>query len=348
MLWTVPSRFARFTPRSGPVTACALGLIALQLIIRQSFVRDSYWWQDDFGHLLLAGQSNLSVDFLVRDYNDHLEILPNLVYWAISRSQHPSFEWAVLVVLGLQLVASLLMYLLLEELVGKRPVVLVALAVYLFSPLMLVASTWFAASLEALPLQVALLGATWTMLRFTRGGRIPWLLASLAFNAFGLAAWEKSVLVLPAVIGVHNVLLSVGQPIRTRVALLRERWWGWGLQLVLVAGYLWLYANVVDGSERTAVQSGDSLDAAGLLEGVPPWAHRRSVDCPWGREHDLSRALGCSHRAGHRRGRRTGGGLSHTWGSACPGPTHLRRCLSRRGCRADALGPGAVSRAGRG
>jgi hypothetical protein len=277
---SVPERLARLTPH--PVSVCAGVLILVQLLVRQSFARDSFWWQDDYGHLLFARRSDLDAGFLVRDYNDHLEVLPNLAYWLFAQAAHPPFIWAAVVMVALQAAASILMFLLLQELVGRRPVVLVALTVYLFSPLMLVTGTWFAASVEALPLQVSLLGATWAMVRFGRSGRLAWLIASLGFHVLGLASWEKAALVLPFMLGTHLLLLGVGQPWRERLSVLRQHPVAWAQHGVLLAGFLVVYARVVDGSERTSVVSGDFLEATGRLVGevfVPgligaPWTDR--------------------------------------------------------------------------
>jgi hypothetical protein len=247
--------------RVPPVLAGALAMVLGQLLLRMALVPQSFWWQDDYLHLDLARRVGWSSELLVRDYNDHLEILPNAAYWLLAQLTGSSWAPAAVLLLLLQLVASLLMVALLRELVGDRPVLLVALAIYLFTPILLVPLMWLAAGLEAWPLQIALLGTALGMVRFTRTGRWRWLVVAVAAHAFGLLAWEKALLVLPAVLGLHLLVLEPGASLRRRVALVGRRWPAWLVHLVLAGAYLVLYLSVVDGSERSGDASADYVRA---------------------------------------------------------------------------------------
>jgi hypothetical protein len=246
----------------GPVALVALGLAAVQFVVRLVIVPQAFWWEDDFFHLTRARTEGLTRGYLVADYNDHLEIFPNFAYWLLTRVTDSAWAPAATLLLVLSLSASLTMYLLLRELFGSRPAILVPFAAYLFCPLFLVSGTWLAAGLEALPMQIALLGTTWAMLRLTRTGRIRWLVAALAFDAFGLLTWEKGALVLPFALGVQVLVADAGRPIRDRLRTLRRCWPAWLGHAVLVGAYVAVYLQVVDGSERKAVHGVDYLDAA--------------------------------------------------------------------------------------
>jgi hypothetical protein len=246
----------------GPVAVVGLALVGLQFLVRLVIVPQSFWWEDDFIHLADARTKGLTGDFLVADYNDHVEIFPNFVSWLLTRLTDSSWAPAAVSILLLSMTASLTMFLLLRELFGPRPAILVPFAAYLFSPLFLVSVTWLAAGLQALPMHIALLGTGWAMLRLTRTGERRWLAVALALHVFGLLAWEKGALVLPFVFGLQVLVSDAGRPVRERIQALRRHWLGWLSHAALLGSYAVLYLNVVDGSERQDVHGADYLEAA--------------------------------------------------------------------------------------
>ena len=237
------------------VSLAAAALVVLQFLVRLALVPQSYWWQDDFLHLETARRLGSTADLLVRDYNDHLELVPNAVYWLLTQVTTDSFAPAAVVLLVLQLVASVLMWLLLRELFGETPALLVPFAAYLFTPILLVPLSWLAAGLEAWPLQIALLGTALGMVRVGSGGGRGWLWFATAAHVFGLLSWEKSLLVLPAVLGIQVLVVDMGRPWRERVGHLTAHRAAWLWQAGLAAAYLVLYLSVVDGSERAPSQA---------------------------------------------------------------------------------------------
>ena len=83
-------------------------------------------------------------------------------------------------------------------------------AAYLFTPILLVPLSWLAAGLEAWPLQIALLGTALGMVRVGSGGGRGWLWFATAAHVFGRSPWEKSLLVLPAVLGIQVLVVDMG------------------------------------------------------------------------------------------------------------------------------------------
>jgi hypothetical protein len=143
-------------------------LILLQTVVRAGIVLPSYYWQDDFHHVELARRLGLSQAFLVRDYSGHLEVGQYFLYWLIGRDAGLSFLPAALSLLGLQLAASCLLLTLLRQLFGRSPWVLVPFAGYLFTPLGLPVATWWAAGLQAMPLQITMLLTILALVRAVR------------------------------------------------------------------------------------------------------------------------------------------------------------------------------------
>jgi hypothetical protein len=236
-------------------------MVVVQFLVRLIIVPQAYWWEDDFFHLAQARSEGLTSGFVFSDYNDHLEILPNLLWWLLTQVTTSSWAPAATLILLFSVAASTMMYLLLRELFGSRPAILVPFAAYLFSPLFLAAYTWLAACIDSLPMQVALLGTPWAMIRFARTRRRRWAAAALAFHVLGLISWEKGALVLPFAVGLQLLVVDSGKPVRQRIESLRRDWLVWVGHAVLLGAFAAIYLNVVDGSERQSVTAPDYGDA---------------------------------------------------------------------------------------
>ncbi|WP_029431909.1 hypothetical protein [Blastococcus sp. URHD0036] len=253
-------------------------LIAVQTVVRALIVLPSYYWQDDFFHMFQAQELGLSSDFLVRDHNDHLEIVPSLVYWLIGRDTGGSFLPAAVLLVGMQLLASVLLLAVLRELFGRSLWILVPFAAYLFSPLGLPAATWMAAGLEAMPLQIGMLTALLGLIRSVRRRSWRWAVVSAAGTVVGLLSYEKALLILPLLIGVLVLVEWAAEPLEQRFRLLVRAWPYLVAHVVLVAAYVPFYLSVVettgtDGDVAAgATASGETITRL-LLPGIfgGPW-----------------------------------------------------------------------------
>ena len=117
------------------VLLAGLLLVLGQAVLRVKVGAGSYFWQDDFLHLDLSRTLGLYADYLVRDYSGHVEPAQYLVIWAVGQLGQGSFVPAVVVLVGLQALASTLLLVLLQLLFGRSPWLLVPFAAYLFTPL---------------------------------------------------------------------------------------------------------------------------------------------------------------------------------------------------------------------
>jgi hypothetical protein len=133
----------------------------------------------------------------------------------------------------------------LRELVGPRPGVLVPLAVYLFSPLTLGSFLWYAASIQAVPLQLVLAGTVLLHVRYLRTGRLRCAVGALATYAAGLFFWEKALLTVLVVAGVTVLWFSSGGPWQRIRATVTARWRLWLAYLGLTLAYLAVYVSRV-------------------------------------------------------------------------------------------------------
>lgn len=260
-------------------------LVALQTVVRTGVVFGSYYWHDDFLHLEMARRIGLSSDFLVRDYAGHLEVGQYVVYWLFSRSPGMSFAPAALSLVIMQLVASLLLLAVLRELFGRSPWVLLPFAGYLFTPLGLPVATWWAAGLQAMPLQIAMLLTVLGIVRAVRRRSWRWAVVSVLAQAVGLVFWEKAVLVLPAALAVLLLVEWGQQPVRERLRLLARHWRVLVPHVVVLAAYGAVYLTVVNSSSVLGQEAQDVGRNTGqtvfrmLLPGIfgGPWSETGAV-----------------------------------------------------------------------
>ena len=279
MVGAVPEGTRARDRRPEPVLLAGLLLIAAQTVARALVVLPSYYWQDDFVHMEAAGRLGLSREFLVKDHNGHLEMGTNLVYWLIGRDAGGSFLPAALTLIGMQVVASCLLLAVLRTLSGRSPWVLVPFAGYLFTPLALPAATWWAAGLQALPMQIAALTAVLGLVRGVRVRSWRWAAVSVAGTATGLFFWQKALLVLPLLLAVLVLVEWAGRPLRDRVRLLLRSWPHLVPHVLLVAAYVPLYAAVADPPAVPLPDAGTLVSRSGetvarmLLPGLVggPW-----------------------------------------------------------------------------
>jgi hypothetical protein len=255
-------------------------LVAAQLVIRAVVLSGGFFWQDDYIYLADARADGLSADYLFQDYNDHL--MPaqflgvSLLTLVFDRLPFGAAATSMVVMQG---VASVLLLWCLTVLFGRRTWVLVPFALYLFTPLALAPGTWWAAALQALPLQIWMLAAAGSACTYFTGGSRRWAVASVACFAVGLLFWQKALLILPAVLGIHFLLQGSGLALRVRLRRLWDRRAFWAAYVAVAIAYVSAYVSLVDFETTTSeadVSVGRVLDAVLVQTLVPgilggPW-----------------------------------------------------------------------------
>ncbi|GAA4400944.1 hypothetical protein GCM10023147_40070 [Tsukamurella soli] len=217
-------------------------LIAAQLILRAYVLaRGNFYW-DDVAFIGRASGPLPDARLWWADYDGHL--MPGALLTAGLLTALAPLSWPVAAasLLVLQAVASLAMLRALVVLAGRRLLVLVPFAFYLFSPLTVPAFAWWAAGLNALPMQIGLAVAVAETVRFVRTrSRLAFGL-SLAGYVGGLLFFEKA-LVVPFV---AFAAVAVGRAVRARErpvrSTLRRGAPLWGAYAAITALWLVLYA----------------------------------------------------------------------------------------------------------
>lgn len=266
-------------PRSRWVLPVALLLIAGQLGLRTwAFAQRQFYGDDLHLQMLADGSPLFSWSYLLDDYDGHLMPGAFLVAGLVERVGPLEWAPAGVSLVVMQALASLALLRVLWVLLGNRPVLLVPLAFGLFTPMALGATTWWAAALNSLPLQIGLAWYVAAAVRFAQTGRRRYAVSGTLALAFALAFYLKAVLLPPvAFVVVAVVLLRDG---------VRDPWWSavrrgwllWGGTVVVVAVWAVTYLSTREEDPASAGSTEDVVATirTGLRAVVPavlsgPW-----------------------------------------------------------------------------
>ncbi|MEV0708553.1 hypothetical protein [Nocardia aurea] len=178
------------------IVVAALCLILAQAGLRWWVARNGYFYWDDLVVVSRAARFPLlSHDLLLYDHDGHFMPLAFVTAWMVTAAAPLVWAGPVVTMLVAQLAVALAVLRLLIVLVGRRWTILVPLIFFLFSPLTLPAFAWWAAALNALPLQFALAWVIGDAVLLVRTGRRRFALSGIVVTATALLFFEKSVLV---------------------------------------------------------------------------------------------------------------------------------------------------------
>jgi len=234
---TLPERLARHLVLYG------VGLVALQLAFRAWALSGSWFYFDDIAFTSRALNQPLDVSYLMESYGGHLMPGGFLVVWLLTKvAVYSWWPWAA-VLLGLQALAGLGMLRLLVSLFGRQPLVLALLAGYLSYVFTLSAGIWFAAGINQLPMQVALVFGLHAQVEYLRHRRLRSLTSAVIWTVAGLVFYEKTLLLL----GVYAIVAFAWFATGTFTERLTHLWETYRPGVLafgaLGLGYLALYAE---------------------------------------------------------------------------------------------------------
>ena len=220
-----------------------VGLVVLQLAFRGWALSGSWFYFDDIAFMSRAMNQPLDASYLSESYGGHLMPGGFLVVWLLTKVAVYSWApWAA-VLLVLQALAGLGMLRLLLSLFGRRPLVLALLAGYLAYVFTLSAGIWFAAGINQLPMQVALVFGLHAHVEYLRHRRTRSLVVALVWTVAGLLFYEKALLLLGIYAIVGYGWFSHGDT-PARLGLLWSRYRAGVLAYgALGVGYLALYVR---------------------------------------------------------------------------------------------------------
>ncbi|MBB2909782.1 hypothetical protein FHS43_001028 [Streptosporangium becharense] len=255
-----------------PVTLGATLLVVASLALRVLILRDSHFVEDDLLFVGDAYENDLTLGFVTRVHKGHLMPGAIALTWVLSRLAPYDWLLAAGVTLAAQALLSVLAFRLLRLLFGDRPAILPPLAVFLFSPLTVPAFGWWAAAINAVPFQLALVLALTCQVRFARGEGTRYGWRALGWTVFGMAFSTKGVFAVFLLFALTTAFLGD-----------REAGWGrsvlrevrrnrrlWAAYLAVIAAYTTVYllrAGAASTDRLPAPKVDVALDLAGRLLG---------------------------------------------------------------------------------
>jgi hypothetical protein len=262
-LYTPFVTWIRANPGRGVALAAAF-LIAGQALIRGWFSFRGWFVGDDYAFMGRAATMPLfSWDYLMQSYGGHLMPGAYLYVAAMHAIAPMSYTPVVLVSIVVQALTAALLYQLLRNLFGTRPALLIPLTIYLFSPINLPAFLWWAAALNQLPQQLAIVTALLWHVKYLRTGRLYAGLLGVSSLVGGLLFSEKTIVAVPFIAALTVLFFTAGPPLqRMRTAAVRHRVVGLAY-LVVVAGYAAFYLIEVRSPTRGTATSGAFIQTLG-------------------------------------------------------------------------------------
>lgn len=225
------------------VIPIAVGLIVLQLLYRGWASYHSYWEGDDFifiNNTFAPGGRSLHT--LLSGLSGH--VMPGGLYlsWWINHLSPYDYRLATLTLTLLQALASLGLLRFLLVAFGKRWGILAPLVVYLATAFTVQGTVWFGPGIHSLPFQVALFWALTAHVQYLQTGRARYAVVATLWVALGLLFYEKTLLVLGALLFVTLAYFTTG----TMLQRLGQVWRRYRVSLLLSLGlglaYLGVYA----------------------------------------------------------------------------------------------------------
>ena len=297
-------------PSARTVVWIALALIAVQTVIRVWLVARGYFYWDD---LILIGRASTesiwSWSYLMQDHDGHL--MPGAFLMAGVVTELSPLNWAIpaaTLVVG-QLVVSLAVLRMVVVIAGRvRPLLLVPMVFFLFTPMTVPAYTWWAAGLNTLPLQFAMAVVVADVVQLCRGqagDRRRVIIRSLVVFVVALTFFEKSLLILPvaavtAVLWVHLTSASEApgrmSAVRTAWSAARELWMAMAAVAAAWTVFYFASTSVADGHSigQALSLTWRSINRGLVPAGVGgPWFWTRWLPSPpMAQPHDWMIALG--------------------------------------------------------
>lgn len=197
----------------------AAGLVVLSLTLKLWAARQWSWFQDDWSYVEATGDSAFW-SYALQDYNGHFMPLQFGVVWAITHLAPLNYDLAILTLMFLIAAGLFAWWWFLARLFGRRPQVLLGLAIIGFAPLLIQPTLWWASGLQTYGLILGMGLCLVVAYEFLTTGRRLWLVLFVVVLSLTLLSWQKNLLVLIPLVFFVFVLPGLdrsGGETRTRI-----------------------------------------------------------------------------------------------------------------------------------
>src|SRR5215469_52796 len=263
--------------RTHPVIVAAIVLIVAQLCWKAYLLSRFYFRQDDFLLLDRALSRGLSPSYLFSFSGGHLRPGGLVVFWLVTRLS--PYDWLLvsIVTIAALAAAGVLMVRVLLIVFGSRPAILIPLIIFLFTPLTLAGLSFWTTVTDWLPLQLTMLAATYSHVRYIRSGRVGHVVAAAVWLGAGLLFDVQGALVPLLLFAFTSAYLVPGRWPSAAKRTLRSFRRAWTIYAALTAAYLALFFIKLQTSSQQPinprhVSSVRSLAATMLRVGFVPAA----------------------------------------------------------------------------
>ena len=230
-----------------PVTLAAIVTGTVPFVIQAWLTLTGYFAHDDFLILSEAARHGpLDVGYLFQDYSGHIAPGGFLLAWLVTAIAPLNRVLAVLPLLAMQAAASVLLWRALVRIFGRRWTLLLPLAVYAFSPLILFPTLWWAYGIQLVPVLLAMFGAITAHLTYLRDRTTKHLVITVAWTVAGMAFYEKAGLIPPVLFG---LTLLLGERVHWRV---------WLVHGVVLVGYAVTFVSLTTSRVKDSLPAAES------------------------------------------------------------------------------------------
>jgi hypothetical protein len=220
------------------VITVGVALIAVQLGWKAYLLSHFFFHQDDFQLMDHALSSGFDFRYLFTIGPEQLAPAGRATTWLLVRVAVYNWTLASAVTLILLAAASFAMLRLLLLLFGRRAAILVPLVIFLFTPLTLPGLSFWTTTLLWLPLQLTMILAISSHIRYVRSGSIRHAVAAAAWLAAGMLFDELGVLLPVLIFALTSAYFAPGRWWQSAGQVLRRHWRAWAMYAAVAVAYL--------------------------------------------------------------------------------------------------------------
>lgn len=219
------------------VAAAVVVVVTGQAVWLWIVLRGGWYTSADLSNLADATGRPLDWDYLSESAGGHLAVAHRLVYWVLNRLA--PLEWSVTVALrvGLQALATVLLWRLMVSLIGRPPWLVVVLTGYAFSPTLLPGIGYLTSAIGLATSQVFVLLMISAHVRYSRTPTMRHVIAAGGWAILALAFATQSAAAL-AVLPVMSLGILHGGSLTNRLRSAARLWRIWTVYCVSIAAYL--------------------------------------------------------------------------------------------------------------
>jgi hypothetical protein len=240
------------------VLTAAGAMIVAQLAFRAWATYGSWYHYDDFSFMARMADAGPTLRAAFEPYIGHLTPGGMYLSWLADAVAPYDFRVTATMLLVLQAGASVALLWMLVRVFGVRPGILPPFALYLFCVITTPAAIWWAAGVAQLPWHIALFAGLGTHATYLRTHRLRYALMTVAWSAFGLLFFERTILLFGAVAFLSLAYFATGTLGVRAVSVLRTYWRGVLVYAAALGAYLVAYVV-------TALDLGSDAPTSGNL-----------------------------------------------------------------------------------